>query len=62
MIVTSWENSSSKLRDQYQYPAATGTAGVALGFICLWCKCLEQEKKVSPSFVYSELSYNLGCP
>lgn len=33
LIVASWENSSSKVTDQCQYPAVTDTAGVALGFI-----------------------------
>lgn len=31
--MASWENSSSKVTDQCQYPAVTDTAGVALGFI-----------------------------
>jgi len=53
-MLAPWEDDSSKVRSQschkekkHQHPTANGAAGVALGFICRFCKCLEKQKNVS---------------
>lgn len=48
---------TAALNFRYQHPAVTGTAGVALGFICWWCRCLEKQKC---SFVSYDLGWQRG--